>query len=84
MEMDDGIMERIPVEKISSITEIDCAYLGAVAFPNHIGFNYFAFSTTYFTSNNQSKAVQFNNYPTRWNLEYEQDEMSFRARGRRS
>ncbi|WP_318189646.1 autoinducer binding domain-containing protein [Pseudomonas fluorescens] len=55
-----------------------------MAFANHIGFNYFAFSTTYFTSNNQSKAVQFNNYPTRWNLEYEQDEMSFRARGRRS
>lgn len=63
------------LKQFSSTTEIDTAYRSAVGFANNIGFNYFAFSTTYSTRDNQSKTVRFNNYPTRWNREYERKRM---------
>ncbi|MHC8307421.1 helix-turn-helix transcriptional regulator [Pseudomonas sp. PB3P13] len=67
--------KKSQLQQFSSTTDINSAYLRGVGFANNIGFNYFSFSTTYPIKDKQSKTVSFNNYPTRWNQEYEQKQI---------
>jgi len=64
------------LEKLSCTTDIESAYLSALEFANNIGFKFFAFSTTYQTKNNQFNTIRRNNFPTEWNKEYEQKQLS--------
>ncbi|VVM76970.1 Transcriptional activator protein AnoR [Pseudomonas fluorescens] len=64
------------LSRLSCTTDFDNAYRIALGFANNIGFKFFAFSTTYQAKNNQINTVQRNNYPTKWNKEYEQQKLS--------
>lgn len=64
------------LEKLSRTTDIDSAYSNALEFANKIGFEFFAFSTTYQTKNNQPSTLRRNNFPAGWNKEYEQKKLS--------
>lgn len=64
------------LNQLSSTLDIDTAYPIALAFAKNIGFEFFAFSTTYQTKNNQLNTIQHNNYPASWNKEYEQKNLS--------
>lgn len=62
--------------QLSRATEIDTAYRISLGFAKNIGFKFFAFSTTYPIKTDQLNTVQLNNYPTDWNIEYEQKKFS--------
>ncbi|MFL1528122.1 autoinducer binding domain-containing protein [Pseudomonas sp. O230] len=64
------------LNQLSSTKHIDAAYPIALEFAKNIGFKFFAFSTTYQTQNNQFNTIQHNNYPSSWNKEYEQKNLS--------
>lgn len=60
------------LKQLSATTDIENAYGSALGFSKNIGFEFFAFSTTYKTNNNQFNTIRRNNYPALWNREYEQ------------
>ncbi|MHC8341130.1 helix-turn-helix transcriptional regulator [Pseudomonas sp. HLT2-19-2] len=64
------------LNQLARATEIDAAYRISLGFAKNIGFKFFAFSTTYQTKADQFNTVQLNNYPTDWNIEYEQKKFS--------
>jgi len=64
------------LNQLSRATEIDIAYRISLGFAKNIGFKFFAFSTTYQIKTDHFNTVQLNNYPTDWNIEYEQKKFS--------
>lgn len=64
------------LNQLSRTTEIDIAYRISLGFAKNIGFKFFAFSTTYPIKTDHFNTVQLNNYPTDWNIEYEQKNFS--------
>ena len=64
------------LNQLSRATEIDTAYRISLGFAKNIGFKFFAFSTTYPIKTDHFNTVQLNNYPTDWNIEYEQKNFS--------
>ena len=64
------------LNQLSRATEIDIAYRISLGFAKNIGFKFFAFSTTYQTKTDHFNTIQLNNYPTDWNIEYEQKKFS--------
>lgn len=64
------------LNQLSDTTDIENAYQIALEFAENIGFNFFAFSTTYQTKNKQFNTIRHNNYPTGWNREYERKNLS--------
>ncbi|MHC8385375.1 helix-turn-helix transcriptional regulator [Pseudomonas sp. LB3P14] len=60
------------LNQLSCATEIDTAFGISLGFAKNIGFKFFSFSTTYQTKADHFNTVQLNNYPTDWNIEYEQ------------
>lgn len=64
------------LKQLSRAMEIDSAYRISLSFAKNIGFKFFAFSTRYQTKADHFNTVQLNNYPTDWNIEYEQKNFS--------
>jgi LuxR family transcriptional regulator len=64
------------LNQLSRTTEIDIAYRISLGFAKNIGFKFFAFSTTYQIKTDHFNTVQLNNYPTDWNIEYEQKKIN--------
>jgi DNA-binding CsgD family transcriptional regulator len=64
------------LKQLAGTTDLETAYVSALGFAKNIGFKYFAFTATYKTENNQANTVQWNNFPTNWNEEYEQKQLS--------
>ncbi|MHC8399050.1 helix-turn-helix transcriptional regulator [Pseudomonas sp. MDT1-17] len=60
------------LNQLSRATEIDTAYRISLGFAKNIGFKFFSFSTRYPTKADHFNTVQLNNFPTDWNIEYEQ------------
>lgn len=64
------------LNQFSNSKEIDSAYKLALGFAKNIGYKFCAFSTRYQNKEQQLNTVLLNNYPPRWNQEYEQGKMS--------
>lgn len=64
------------LNQLSRATEIDIAYRISLGFAKNIGFKFFAFSIAYPIKTDHFHTVQLNNYPTDWNIEYEQKNFS--------
>lgn len=72
-------MERwkeLQLKQISNTTELGNAYRTSLNFIRNMGFGFFAFSTSYPTKPEHFHTPRFNNYPARYNSEYEKKNLA--------
>lgn len=73
------MMERwkeLQLKQISSTTELGIAYQISLNFVKNIGFQFFAFSTSYPSKPEFFHTPRFNNYPVGYNTEYEKKNLA--------
>lgn len=64
------------LKQLAASAELEIAYGVSLSFAKNMGFNFFAFSTSYTSKTDDFNTVRLNNYPSDWNSAYEKKKLA--------
>ena len=64
------------LKQLAASAELEIAYGVSLSFAKNMGFDFFAFSTSYASKTDDFNTVRLNNYPSDWNSVYEKKKLA--------